>query len=227
MQKFIDKVKLQNTQGNNSTNKIFLNKKIHFDNILKKKNREATKIEEVQILNVVKKYYQMKLKRKAFLIILNEYYRIQSILCVIKLNDIYRKRKLAFYAFLKNRWSCKIKKCVTESIDYIVEVHQRVNLKLLFFKILKNKLFNSKKKYLKIKKKRNKKIMMNTFYKWFHLSKINLNNKFEKAHDYYILRKKKRIFYLWKRMIDDENFFKNIDMTFFKLETIASSWKTK
>ncbi|CRG94635.1 conserved Plasmodium protein, unknown function [Plasmodium gallinaceum] len=227
MQKFIDKVKLQNTQEDNSNNKRILNKKIYFDNLLNKKNKEVNKIEEDKILNVVKTYYQMKLKKKAFLIILNEYYRIQSILCVTKLNDTYRRWKIVFYIFLKNKYSCKIKKCVRESLGYIIEMHQRTNLKSHFFKILKNKIFNINKIYLKIKKKRVNKIMKNVFYKWFLLSMKSLNSKFEKAWDYYILRKKKRVFYLWKRLIDDENFFKNIDMTFFKLEKIASSWMEK
>lgn len=67
-------------------------------------------------------------------------------------------------------------------------------------------------------------IKMKIFYGWANLTKKIISNKFEEAYTYYILRKKKRIFFLWKRLINDEKLFKNIDSIFLALETIASSW---
>lgn len=65
---------------------------------------------------------------------------------------------------------------------------------------------------------------MKLFYGWANLTKKILNNKFEEAYTYHIMRKKKRIFFLWKRLINDEKLFKNIDNIFLSLEAIASSW---
>ncbi|SCO94132.1 conserved Plasmodium protein, unknown function [Plasmodium malariae] len=227
MQKFIDKVKLQNLQDDNSANKIFLSKKIHFNNILKKKKVEEDKAEYTKLLKVVKEYYYTQLKRKALFTILTEYYKIQSLLCVFKFSDIRRKWKLVFLSFLKNKCTRKLTNCVTRSISIFTLASRRTNLKFRSFKILQNEFLNTKRVYLKIKKKRINNVIMNIFSAWLSLSTKSINNKFIRAYNYYILRKKKRIFQLWKRMIQDEKFFKNIDMIFLKLETIASSWRKK
>ncbi|GAW82646.1 conserved Plasmodium protein, unknown function [Plasmodium gonderi] len=228
MQKFIDKVKQQNVQGNNSTtNELLPAKRIQFNNILGKKKIEEEKAEYAKQLKVVKEYYRTKLKKRAFYAILNEYYKLQSLLCVFKFSDIRRKRKLVFISFLKNKCSSKLTKCVTKSITHFLDAKQRKMLKSRFFKILKNKFLITKGVYLKIKKKRIHKVIRSSFYKWLHLTVNIIENKFENARGYYMLRKKKRSFYLWQRKIKDDKFFKSIDMIFFKLETIASSWTKK
>ncbi|EUD69486.1 hypothetical protein C922_00349 [Plasmodium inui San Antonio 1] len=100
MQKFIDKVKQQNAQGDNSPNKVLANKRIQFKNILEKKKIEEDKAEHVKLLKIVKEYYRTKLKRLAFSAITNDYYKMQSLLCVLKLSDLRRRRKLVFLSFL-------------------------------------------------------------------------------------------------------------------------------
>ncbi|ANQ09516.1 Uncharacterized protein PCOAH_00046780 [Plasmodium coatneyi] len=224
MQKFIDKVKQQNAQGNNSPNKLLPTKRIQFNNILEKKKIEEDKAEHVKLLKVVKEYYRTKLKRRAFSAITNDYYKMQSLLCVLKLSDLRRRRKLVFLSFLKHKCSSKLAKCVAQFITRFIDAKQRKMLKFRIFKIIKNQFLATKGAYLKVKKRRIDEIMTNTFYKWLHLTSKKVENKFEKARRYYMLRKKQRTFYLWKRRINDEKFFKKVDKIFLKLETIVSSW---
>ncbi|VWU51303.1 conserved protein, unknown function [Hepatocystis sp. ex Piliocolobus tephrosceles] len=226
MQKFIDKVKLQNLQSNDSKNKIVQAKKISFNNILKKKQIAEDKAESYKLLKTVKNYYHYKLKKKGFFVISNYYYKIQSILCLYKLNDIQRKRKLFFFLLLKNKCVCKLTKCVIKSISNFTDACQRVSLKHHFFNILKNKYYNTRRIYLLVKKKRIHKLVRSIIDKWSKLSTNSINQKFEKARDYYIVRKKRRAFYLWRKNIQDKLFSKNIDMIFLQLEMIAASWET-
>lgn len=72
--------------------------------------------------------------------------------------------------------------------------------------------------------KQSLKLMHNAFYKWFELTLQKESMKIKRANAYYILKKKRKIFILWKKIISDEKFFKRIDMIFLQLETIASSW---
>ncbi|CAA9989710.1 conserved Plasmodium protein, unknown function [Plasmodium knowlesi strain H] len=224
MQKFIDKIKEQNVQGNNSPNKLLPTKRIQFNNILEKKKIEEDKAEHAKLLKVVKDYYRTNLKRRAFSAITNDYYKMQSLLCVLKLSDLRRRRKLVFLSFLKHKCSSKLSKCVAQSIARFIDAKQRRMAKFRFFQIIKNKFLATEGAYLKIKKKRIDEIMTSTFYKWLNLTAKKVENKFEKARRYHMLRKKQRIFYLWKRRINDDKFFKKVDKIFLKLETIVSSW---
>ncbi|KJP87745.1 hypothetical protein AK88_02640 [Plasmodium fragile] len=224
MQKFIEKVKQQNAQGDNSPNKLLPTKRIQFNNILEKKKIEQDKAEHVKLLKVVKEYYLTKLKRRAFCAITNDYYKMQSFLCVLKLSDLRRRRKLVFLSFLKHKCSSKLAKCVTQSITRFIDAKQRKMVTFRCFQIIKNKFLATKGAYLKIRKRRIDEIMKSTFYKWLDLIAKKVENKFEKARRYYMLRKKQRIFYLWKRSINDEKFFKKVDKIFLKLEAIVSSW---
>ncbi|SCM03865.1 conserved Plasmodium protein, unknown function [Plasmodium chabaudi chabaudi] len=224
MQKFIDKIKLQNLQEQNPKNQILISKKICFNNILGKKKIEEEKLENNKLLKDVEAYYNYTLKRKAFFVVLNEYYRNQSIFCLLKFNEMQRKREQVFRSLLVNRCNRKITKCVISSLSIFNGVSQRMNLKFCIFKVIKNKFFNTKKVCLKIMKKKIHRVKMKLFYGWANLTKKILNNKFEEAYTYHIMRKKKRIFFLWKRLINDEKLFKNIDNIFLSLEAIASSW---
>ncbi|CAG9473965.1 unnamed protein product [Plasmodium vivax] len=224
MQKFIDKVKQQNAQGDTPPNKLLPAKRIQFNNILEKKKIEEDKAEHAKLLKVVKEYYRAKLKRRAFSAITNDYYKMQSLLCVLKLSDLRRRRELVFLSFLKHKCSSKLAKCVAQSITRFTDAKQRKIVKFRFFEILKKKLLATRGAYLKVKKNRIDEIVTSTFYKWLHLTAKKVENEFEKARRYYMLRKMKRTFYLWKRRINDEKFFKKVDKIFLKLETIVSSW---
>ncbi|CDO66905.1 conserved Plasmodium protein, unknown function [Plasmodium reichenowi] len=227
MKELIDKVNFQNLEDNYNAKKIYVTKKIPFNVILNKKKQEQDKKEDNKLFKAVKTYYFTKLKRKTFFFLLNEYYKSQSILYFFKLRDIDRKRKWVFYSFLKNKLQGKIKRCVMNSLNNFTDVTTRFYIKLKCFNILKKNFLNTKRIYLKIKKKRININIINIFYKWLDLSVVHLHKKYEKAKDYYILRKKSRIFNLWKRIINDKKFFKKIDIVFFKLEEIANSWEQK
>ncbi|SOV19374.1 conserved Plasmodium protein, unknown function [Plasmodium sp. gorilla clade G2] len=227
MKELIDKVNFQNLEENYNAKKIYVTKKIPFNAILNKKKQEQDKKEDNKLFKAVKTYYITKLKRKTFFIILNEYYKSQSILYFFKLKDIDRKRKWVFYSLLKNKLQGKIKRCVMNSLNSFTDATTRFYIKLKYFNILKKNFLNTKGIYLKIKKKRINSVIINIFYKWLDLSLKCLHMKYKKAKDYYILRKKRRIFNLWKRMINDKKFFKKIDIIFFKLEEIAYSWEQK
>ncbi|CAD2100047.1 conserved Plasmodium protein, unknown function [Plasmodium vinckei lentum] len=196
MQKFIDKIKLQNLQEQNPKSQILISKKICFNNILGKKKIEEEKLENNKLLKDVEAYYNYTLKRKVFFVVLNEYYRKQSIFFLLKFNEMQRKRERVFRSLLVNKYNRKITKCVISSLS----------------------IFNG------IMKKKIHRVKMKLFYGWASLTKKILNNKFEEAYIYHILRKKKRIFFLWKRLVNDEKLFKNIDNIFLSLEAIASSW---
>ncbi|CXI89452.1 conserved Plasmodium protein, unknown function [Plasmodium berghei] len=224
MQKFIDKIKLQNLQEQNPKNQILISKKICFNNILGKKKIEEEKLENNKLLKDVESYYNYTLKRKVFFVVLHEYYRKQSIFLLLKFNEMQRKRERVFRLLLTNKYNRKITKCVISSISIFNGVSQRMNLKFSIFKIIKNKFFNTKKVCLKIMKRKIHRIKMKIFYGWENLTKKIISNKIEEAYTYHILRQKKRIFFLWKRLINDEKLFKNIDSIFRALEAIASSW---
>ncbi|VEV58159.1 conserved Plasmodium protein, unknown function [Plasmodium vinckei vinckei] len=196
MQKFIDKIKLQNLQEQIPKSQILISKKICFNNILGKKKIEEEKLENNKLLKDVEAYYNYTLKKKALFVVLNEYYRKQSIFFLLKFNEMQRKREQVFRSLLVNKYNRKITKCVISSLS----------------------IFNG------IMKKKIHRVKMKLFYGWASLTKKILNNKFEEAYIYHILRKKKRIFFLWKRLVNDEKLFKNVDNIFLSLEAIASSW---
>ncbi|SBT78494.1 conserved Plasmodium protein, unknown function [Plasmodium ovale] len=225
MQKFIDKIKQKNLQENYSENKIFPAKKIRFNNILKKKKIEEDKAENAELAKVVKSYYHYRLIRKTFSAISNAHYKKQCLLCLFKLNDIRRKRKLVFLSFLKNKCVGKLTKCVIRSMRSFLDARERRNLKFRLFQILKQKQLHTKGVYLRIKKRRINKVMLTILSAWSNICAKSLSNKLEKAQDYHTLRKKRRIFYLWKRMTQDERLFKNVDVIFSQLEEIVSSWR--
>ncbi|SOV83284.1 conserved Plasmodium protein, unknown function [Plasmodium sp. gorilla clade G3] len=227
MKELINKVNFQNLEENYNAKKIYVTKKIPFNVILNKKKQQQDKKEDNKLFKAVKTYYFTKLKRKTFFLILNEYYKSQSILYFFKLRDIDRKRKWVLYSFLKNNLQGKLKRCVMNSLNSFTDATTRFYIKLKYFNILKKNFLNTKRIYLKIKKRRINSIIIKIFYKWLDLSVMYLHTKYEKAKDYYILRKKSRILNLWKRMINDKKFFKKIDIVFFKLEEIANSWEQK
>ncbi|KNG75666.1 hypothetical protein PFMG_01676 [Plasmodium falciparum IGH-CR14] len=168
-------------------------------------------IDKVNFQNLEENYNAKKIyvtKKIPFNVILNKQKQEQD-----------KKEDNKLFKAVKTYYFTKLKR---KTFFFLLNEYYKSQSILYFFKL---RDIDRKRKW--IKKKRINIIIINIFYKWLDLSVMHLHKKYEKAKDYYILRKKSRIFNLWKRIINDNKFFKKIDIVFLKLEEIANSWEQK
>lgn len=154
--------------------------------------------------------------------------------CVISsisiFNGVSQRMNLKFSIFkiIKNKFFNTKKVCLkvcSRSIFILsIYVYSMVYYRTSIMKICMYIFFFYSFPFFKIMKRKIHRIKMKIFYGWENLTKKIISNKIEEAYTYHILRQKKRIFFLWKRLINDEKLFKNIDSIFRALEAIASSW---